>query len=336
MVTIGTSGAEPAISTATVAPAGTTVIRNAKQPTLTADLTAETLSGNWGSDTVLWIDDAKLIVDGNELLRPSSEGEGWDAGAVSSRTFTGDGYMETISQGTGMQSMVGFSSADNGQHFIDLDFGFFLHRSGQLEAYESGIQRGTLTTHKAGDVLRLERSGTDLIYSVNGLVRRTTTVDAATPFKVDCSLHDRNTVVNNTTLVLPTGGARATSTEAIRDAVTIHLDSGWSLIGIPLELDNTDASVLGDFVNDDSGVISSLEAGKGYWVFNADAARSVVLTGVRPAQPAPAAGWSLYAPVANSAAPTGAIVWAYADGAWRLVEANESLTAGVGYRVYSE
>jgi hypothetical protein len=235
-----------------------------------------------------------------------------------------------------MHTMIGFSSADNGQHFTDLDFGFFISRSGGLEAYESGIQSGSLSTHKAGDVLKLERSGTDLIYSVNGLVRKTNAVLAETPFKVDCSLHDRNSILNNTTLVLPSGGARSTSTEAIRDAVSIQLDSGWTLIGIPLVLDDNDPAVLSDFVNDADGAAASLEAGQGYWVFNADAPRSVVLTGVRPAQPAPASGWSLYGPVANSAAPAGAIVWSYANGTWRLIEANEGLSAGVGYRVYSE
>lgn len=219
------AGTAPAFTTANVRPAGTTVIRNAKQPTLTASLTPQVLSGHWGSDTVLWVNDAKLIVDGNEILRPSIQGEGWNAGAVSSRSFTGDGYLETIAEATGKKRMIGFSEVDIGQHFSDLNYAFYMDNNGQLAAYELGVQKGLLGTYKAGDALRLNRSGTDMIYSINGLVRRTTTVDPTQSLQVDTSLYSRNAVIDNTVLVLPSGGARSTSSEAIRDAVTIHLDS---------------------------------------------------------------------------------------------------------------
>jgi hypothetical protein len=319
----------PQFGSATVQVARTQPIYNSKVPLLATDDTG-LLAGHWGSVVVLWTNAVNVLVDGNEVTRPSSAGEGWNGGVASSRTFTGDGYMETIVTATGKNRMIGFSSADINQHFSSLNFAIFLHASGTAEAYEFGIQSANLGRYAPGDTIRVERSGTDLIYLLNGLPRRITTVDPALGLKVDCSLNARGSTFNNTILVLPDSvinASRAPTSEPIRDAISIHLDAGWNLIGIPLDLDDKSPSQLGSHVQADS-----LEAGHAYWVFS-PAATTHILTGLRTLQPRiPANG--LYSPVTDSAAPTNAAIWGFVDGAWRVVPDGGLLEAGAGYLIY--
>jgi PKD repeat protein len=317
----------PQFGSATVQVAGTQPIYNSKVPLLATDDTG-LLSGHWGSIVVLWTNPVNVLVDGNKLTRPSSAGEGWNGGAASSRTFEGDGYMESIVTATGKNRMIGFSEADINQHFSSLNYAIFLHASGTAEAYELGVQRGNLGRYAPGDTIRLERDGSQIIYSVNGLPRRSTTVDPALGLKVDCSLSAGGATFDNTILVLPDSvitASRATPTESIRDAFTLHLDAGWNLIGIPLVLDDPTLA----FLEGQTAV-----AGRAYWVF---AARPTahILTGLRTPQP-PIPGDGLYAPVADSAIPEGHSAWIFTEGLWRQVRADSALEAGRGYLLHVE
>jgi PKD repeat protein len=323
VVRITTPGSDPGIGSATVRPANGIIINNAKVA-LPAAADSATLSGQWGSIYVLWTNPINVLVEGNKLTRPSSAGEAWNGGAASSRTFTGDGHMETIVTQRGKNRMIGFSDGDDDPHFVSLNYAFFLHQSGALEAYENGVQRGYLSQYSVGDTLRLERSGSEMRYYINGLLRRSTTAYPALGLKVDCSLSAVGSTFDNTILVL--GGARAATTaEAIRDAFTLHLDTGWNLIGIPLILDDPNP----DFLDGQTAV-----AGHAYWVFVARPATHV-LTGVRSSQP-PIPGDGLYAPVRDSAIPDGYSAWSFADGIWRRVSANSALEAGRGYLLRAE
>jgi hypothetical protein len=329
------SAVAPAFGSATAQVAGTQPIYNSKVPLLaTNDI--GTLAGHWGSVVVLWTNPVNVLIDGNKVTRPSSAGEGWNGGTASSRTFTGDGYMESIVTATGKNRMIGFSAADSDQHFSSLDFAIFLHASGSAEAYELGVQRGNLGRYKPGDTIRLERSGSDIIYSVNGFPRRATTASPTLGLKVDCSLNARGSVFDNTILVLPDSvitASRATPSEPIRDAISITLDAGWNLIGIPLDLDDKSPGQLSDTVNTLEAPATSLQAGQGYWVF-APLPRTVILTGQRPQQATIPTGRSLYTPVTDSPLPVSASVWTFTDGLWRQVAAGSKLTAGAGYLLY--
>ncbi|MFT5127802.1 MAG: hypothetical protein ACI8W8_001409, partial [Rhodothermales bacterium] len=337
----------PVFGTASAQAAGGLVINNSKVP-LPATNDTVLLSGHWGTVIVLWTNPVGVIVDGNKLTRPTSS-EGWNMGAASSRTVVGDMYMETIAETTGKNRMIGFSQADTDAHFSSLNYAFFMHVSGALERYEGGVQKGRLTSYKAGDILRLERSGSDINYLVNGLILATSPVDPALGLKVDCSLSSRGAVINNTRLVRPgdplPARESADSADPIRSAVTILLDSGWNLVSIPVIPDDSDPeSVFGTAVNTvqsgETVAATSLEPGAGYWVFNPASPRSVVITGQAVTEPSlPGSGWSLYGPVADSANPAaleGAIIYSFENGAYRQVDPSEILHATQGYLIYQE
>jgi PKD repeat protein len=311
----------PQFGSATVQTAGTRPIYNAKTPLL-ATTDPGTLAGHWGSVVVLWTNPIGVLVDGNKLTRPSSGPERWDAGAASSRTFTGDGYMESIVNVSGKNRMIGFSAADSDQHFASLDFAIFLHSSGNAEAYELGVQRGNLGRYRPGDTIRIERTGSEMRYMLNGLTRRTKAVSPTLGFKVDCSLNARGSVFNKTILVLPDSvitASRATDNEPIRDAISLYIPSGWSLVGIPLDLDDPTPAFLNG---------TSAEAGRAYWIHNPRAPYSIVLTGTQAASQ-PAITGDLYAPIRTSPVPVGSTAWTYTDSSWRL--ADGPLEAGQGY-----
>ena len=176
-----------------------------------------------------------------------------------------------------------------------------------------------------------------MIYSINGFARRSTTTDPAMGLQVDCSLNARGSSFNNTILVLPDSiitGSRASDNEPIRDAISITLQSGWNLIGIPLNLDNDDPAQFGSTVNTIDAPATSLEAGQAYWVFNPGDIHTAILSGTQSTQAPVPFGISLYTPVRVSPVPSGATAFFHSASGWRELPAEAELQPSEGYLLH--
>jgi hypothetical protein len=143
-----------------------------------------------------------------------------------------------------------------------------------------------------------------------------------------------------------TGGARSVSSAGSEDSAvaaqaTISLATGWNLVSTPVAPnDASPQAVFGDLGGDvrtyedgEQVPASSIEVGKGYWVFNPGAATSVVVIGTAAGSGsvALAAGWNVIGVGAEVAVPAGAIARQQVGDDYVSVD---SLEPAVGYWVF--
>ncbi len=113
---------------------------------------------------------------------------GWNSGFSSESKIQGDGYVEWIAGNRGKALMLGLSDSDTNVHYNTIDYAFYMYHSGSLMVYESGIYKGSIAGgYKAGDVLRVERSGGTIKYYKNGTVVFTSATTTTAPLLIDGS-----------------------------------------------------------------------------------------------------------------------------------------------------
>jgi RHS repeat-associated protein len=147
-------------------------------------------------EPVVWTNRIRVYAweAGNSLYKESG-GQGWNAGAASTRSIgSGDGYVEATA-GTG-HVMVGLSNGDSGQGHDDIDFAVFAAGGASLYASENGVLTGPFPLH-VGDVLRVEVQAGVVRYKRNGAVVHTSGRAPTYPLTVDSSIHDPAGVIHD-------------------------------------------------------------------------------------------------------------------------------------------
>jgi RHS repeat-associated protein len=93
--------------------------------------------------------------------------------------------------------MVGWCDQNTNANYNTIDYAWFLHSDGVLRIYESGTNRGSFGAYAAGDILRIERTGTSVKYYRNNVLKRTVTASSTPALMADVSLYNVNTTVTN-------------------------------------------------------------------------------------------------------------------------------------------
>jgi hypothetical protein len=137
--------------------------------------------------------------DGQDLTKTGVKG--WNAGAVSLDSFTGDGYVEFSTDESNRGKAAGLSNGDSTQHYIDIDFMYLLGQNGTVSIYENKVFRGNFGTYVAGDVFRVEVSGDVVTYSHNGSLDFTSAKTPIYPLLLDTSLNQVGATVTGPTIV---------------------------------------------------------------------------------------------------------------------------------------
>jgi len=120
-------------------------------------------------------------------------GSGWNAGASSVESITGDGYIEFIA-GINSDKMVGLSESDPNASYDTVKYAIYLDTSRIYRVYELGSLKGAFGTANANDVLRVQRSGTTISYYLNQTLFYTSLTLTSQPLFIDTS----NSVVAGT------------------------------------------------------------------------------------------------------------------------------------------
>ena len=97
-------------------------------------------------------------------------GTGWNEGLATLGGFQQDGYVEYEIPQTHRAIMVGLSNDNTSASYNTIDYAIYTATGGNLLIYESGINRGQMTTYGSGDILRVERIGSKIFYKKNGEV----------------------------------------------------------------------------------------------------------------------------------------------------------------------
>jgi hypothetical protein len=121
-------------------------------------------------------------------LIKSGGGNGWNAGAVSTRTAKGDTKIEftcTRSQHT----MIGFSKGDSTKSYKDIDCALYCDQ-GTTRIYEQGRHKYNGDSYSEETMFEQVRKGTSVKYYQDGKLLRTCGVKLGGAVSVDSSIHN--------------------------------------------------------------------------------------------------------------------------------------------------
>jgi RHS repeat-associated protein len=115
---------------------------------------------------VTWKDRRGVLLVGNKLMRSSSS----DAGAASEQTLPAwiDGWLEFTVSETATTRIIGLNDSNPDVSAVNIDYAFKLNGS-TLSVLENNITKATVNGLKSGDILRIQRTGSDVKYYRNGI-----------------------------------------------------------------------------------------------------------------------------------------------------------------------
>jgi len=86
--------------------------------------------------------------------------------------------------------MIGLSTTDVDASYSSINYAFYPAGDGTLYIYESGnLRASSIAPYTATDVLRVERSGTTVVYKKNGVLLYTSPTSSSGALHVDCSFY---------------------------------------------------------------------------------------------------------------------------------------------------
>ncbi len=152
---------------------------------------------------VIWVNKVGGTVTGNTHVKDVGP-DAWDAGAASTQIITGNGSVEFTATETNTNRMLGLSNLNTNANFNTINYAIYATSSGVVRVYESGTHRGAFGSYVSGDILKVERSGTTVLYKKNDTVIYTSLVASTGDLIADTSLHTTAATINNA-LLTPSG-----------------------------------------------------------------------------------------------------------------------------------
>jgi RHS repeat-associated protein len=130
----------------------------------------------------------------NRLIRTGGA-SGWNtAGAASVQQLAAgeNGWLEFTCAENNDNKMIGLSDQNTNANYTTIDYAIYLRTNGTVMVYESGSNRIPTNppTYKAGDVFRIERTGSTVTYYQNGGFLYTSTVPSTTVLMADMAFSE--------------------------------------------------------------------------------------------------------------------------------------------------
>jgi len=185
-----------------------------------------------GAESVVWVDLVAATASANTLTSTNSD---WNSGAASQQSFAADGALEFTVTATNAYVMSGLSNSNVGASYEGIAYGILLMSGGSLDIYENGVGRGVVASYQAGDIFRVERTGTTIEYKQNDVVIYTSTVPSSGDLMADVSI-----------LTMDGQVADAMLFGVMQDDDSDLMDDVWEIANGLNPTDATDASLDGD------------------------------------------------------------------------------------------
>ncbi len=211
---------------------GTAIYTSSSTPTFPLLVDTSILSQNATLNNVnletatFWQNVVDLTTNGTSLQKTGGS-NAWTAGAVTTGSLTGNGYVEFSSSENNTNKMIGLSHGDTDQSYSDIDFAIYLAGSSTLRVYEGGTQMGVFGSYAANDVFRIQVTGTTITYLKNGTVFYTSTATPTFPLLVDSSVYTIGATINNVTLAEESFYQRVTGVAVNGTTITKIAAPGW-------------------------------------------------------------------------------------------------------------
>ena len=129
---------------------------------------------------------------------------GWNAGANSIATFSGDGEATFSVPGGAIGVVAGLTATPYGNSYLDATHALQFS-NGQVAAMERGVVRAELGTYSASDVFAIRRTGTTVTYLKNDVLQYTSQTYSAGVAFLDAALYAGGDTVDNPTISAKSG-----------------------------------------------------------------------------------------------------------------------------------
>ena len=112
-----------------------------------------------------WMDLVEVNIEKDILVKTG--GTGWNSGAASAQAIPGDGAVEFTVQDNDNTLVFGLSGSNDDADYKRIDYAVYTSANGSFYVYEEGFSKGSFGSYDTGDVFRIERQGTRVIYMRN-------------------------------------------------------------------------------------------------------------------------------------------------------------------------
>ena len=163
-----------------------------------------------GVGYIQWTNINGAIQQGNDLESIAPSGWG-NSGAESSQSIASntDGWIEMVIEDPSKADLVfGLSDANVNDNIESTDYGFELSKYNNAYWTRENSDRNYLGTYDQGDELRIERSGSKIIYKKNGVMVSTTNVSSRPSLVADVALLNTGSTVFEGRISSGSSGAR--------------------------------------------------------------------------------------------------------------------------------
>lgn len=207
----------------------------------TSESSATTLSPPpTGNGNVTWTNLVGVSVDGaGTLTKTAAYSSAAGAASVEVLPAGVNGWVETEMNQVGKTRTLGLSDADVDATGSTIDYSIsFSYNGNNVFVYENGINRGYSHNYALGDVYRIERTGSTILYKRNGNTFYTSSVASSTSLLVDVSLLHTGAILYNTTISFASLPAPSSLTATASGSSQIDLtwsDNSGSETGFEIE-----------------------------------------------------------------------------------------------------
>lgn len=205
---------------------------------------------------VVWKDMVGVIVSGDQLVKTAPSGWG-NAGAATQNLLAAstDGYVEFPAY-LSNQFMVGLSDVNMDANYTTIDYAIYSNGL-SYAVYSNGSNLATGTA-LSGDILRVERVGSSVLFKKNGVTFYTKTAALTTSLLVDAAI---NTV--NSSIPLVTTSFWIPSTPVPNPS----FDIVWTdLVGVSVNGNTITKTAAGGWGNGGAASVNTLPANVDGWV----------------------------------------------------------------------
>lgn len=197
-ISVNVSGTYPPSAVSWSSGETTTAISNKAMGSYTVSV-SDAQAGHTGTATyglgykMVWsgLQNASVRTD-NSLLKTTAT-NAYDAGAISLNVLPAstNGWVEFVADKAGQSYLVGLARTNATAAIASTDYGIQV-TAGDITIYELGVSRGVFANFKEGDVYRISREGTNIVYYKNGVALRTVATTATYVLYADVSLYQGN------------------------------------------------------------------------------------------------------------------------------------------------
>lgn len=151
---------------------------------------------NATSDLVL-VARGNCVATGNNITK-SGGTSAWDSDCYSKDAYTGGAFCSFSPAQINKYFLIGLNSdPTTDQTYTGIDYCWYCQLSGVMSIMESGTNHSISGTYSAGDVFSIVYDGANVVYMINGVVKRTVSVNASLTLFLDSSFYSSGATANN-------------------------------------------------------------------------------------------------------------------------------------------